>query len=110
MEVNNTERYSTPVSGNKKTSISLFFFLFTLNFTDIDECASVPSACDVNAACSNSEGSYSCECKRGFTGNGTICEGSLSVHFAKIRPRSCSLLNSCPKIYFFSACSNYTTD
>ena len=105
MEVNSTAKGIRSQWAVTKRPLNLdftiFFFLFTLNFTDIDECASVPSACDVNAACSNSEGSYSCECKRGFTGNGTICEGSLSVHFAKIRPRSCSLLNSCAKIYFF---------
>lgn len=42
---------------------------------DIDECSTDTSPCDENAECTNSEGSYSCTCKQGFTGNGTSCEG-----------------------------------
>ena len=45
------------------------------DFTDFDECSLEPSPCDENSDCSNSEGSYSCTCKTGFTGNGAICEG-----------------------------------
>jgi len=33
------------------------------------------SQCDENAGCNNNDGSYSCTCKQGFTGNGTVCEG-----------------------------------
>ena len=43
--------------------------------SDIDECSADSRPCDDNANCSNSEGSYSCICKQGFTGNGTVCEG-----------------------------------
>lgn len=50
-------------------------------FADIDECSSDPSPCDENADCTNSDGSYSCTCKQGFAGNGTVCNGmrELSV-------------------------------
>ena len=44
-------------------------------FADIDECTSDPSPCNENADCTNSDGSYSCTCKQGFTGNGTVCNG-----------------------------------
>ena len=44
--------------------------------SDINECSADPSPCDVNADCINSDGSYSCTCKQGFTGNGTVCEGN----------------------------------
>ena len=50
---------------------------------DIDECSTEPSPCDQNADCTNSDGSYSCACKQGFTGNGTTCEGTkenLTLH------------------------------
>ena len=54
-------------------------------FADIDECSSDPSPCDENADCTNSDGSYSCTCKQGFAGNGTVCNGmrelSVSLHF-----------------------------
>ena len=43
--------------------------LFT--FSDIDECDNNP--CDGNASCSNNNGSYSCECDKGYSGDGYEC-------------------------------------
>ena len=42
---------------------------------DFDECSLEPSPCDENADCTNTDGSYGCTCKQGFSGNGSICEG-----------------------------------
>ncbi len=42
---------------------------------DIDECSASVPVCDVNANCQNSDGSYSCSCKAGFTGDGKTCAG-----------------------------------
>ena len=50
-------------------------------FADIDECTSDPSPCNENADCTNSDGSYSCTCKRGFTGDGSACEGTPHAWF-----------------------------
>ena len=47
-------------------------------FLDRDECAS-PNECDPNATCTNTEGSYVCRCKKGFTGDGKNCEGKLNL-------------------------------
>ena len=44
-------------------------------FLDVDECSSNAHSCDVNAVCTNTEGSYSCTCKPKYTGNGTRCFG-----------------------------------
>ena len=52
------------------------FFPFFLT-SDIDECSAESIPCDENAECINSDGSYSCTCKKGFTGNGSACEGML---------------------------------
>ena len=41
--------------------------------TDINECALLNGPCDENALCTNIEGSYECECKEGFQGDG--CSG-----------------------------------
>ncbi len=35
----------------------------------------VGAACDANAVCSNSPGSYTCACKPGYTGDGKTCAG-----------------------------------
>lgn len=40
---------------------------------DINECAL--SECHENAKCTNTEGSFICTCKDGFTGDGKSCEG-----------------------------------
>ena len=42
-------------------------------FLDVDECSSNAHGCDVNAVCTNTQGSHSCACKAKYTGNGTIC-------------------------------------
>ena len=46
-------------------------------FSDIDECSKNGSPCDNNANCFNNDGSFTCTCKDGFTGNGTACVGNL---------------------------------
>lgn len=51
----------------------LFYYLFF--FSDLDECASESPACDINAACFNTVGSFSCACNPGYIGDGMICLG-----------------------------------
>ena len=48
-------------------------------YRDIDECLeSKGTKCDVNAWCTNTEGSYKCNCNAGFTGNGFNCSGEIA--------------------------------
>ena len=42
---------------------------------DIDECVSGTDNCDGNANCTNTEGSFTCQCSSGFNGDGETCEG-----------------------------------
>ena len=35
--------------------------------------------CHGNATCIDSEGSYTCMCKDGYTGNGTFCAGEVKI-------------------------------
>ena len=43
---------------------------------DVDECANnEANNCHVNAFCTNYDGSYNCECKQGYTGDGLRCTG-----------------------------------
>ena len=47
---------------------------------DIDECTENKDNCDVNATCMNSDGSFSCTCDTGYTGNGASCSGMFYAH------------------------------
>jgi len=52
---------------------------------DIDECAENNGECSDHAVCSNTEGSFTCSCNDGFTGNGFTCTGTVNVwllHFS----------------------------
>ena len=53
----------------------LITFLFIICL-DIDECISNP--CITNSTCIDGINSYTCECKEGFTGNGTNCTGTVT--------------------------------
>ena len=46
------------------------------NFVDINECTKLPSLCHENANCTNANGSYSCQCLTGYSGDGNVdCTG-----------------------------------
>ena len=45
-------------------------------FLDVNECLTdKANECDSNAVCTNTEGSYVCRCKSGFSGDGDNCSG-----------------------------------
>ena len=50
----------------------------TVSSLDIDECAEETHNCHVtsNATCSDTDGSFYCNCTEGFEGNGTYCNGN----------------------------------
>ena len=39
--------------------------------TDVNEC--IDDVCDINASCTNNDGSFTCECNNGFKGDGFSC-------------------------------------
>ena len=56
--------------------------LYTMNLlctADINECMEGRDNCDVNAVCSDSVGSLTCDCVDGFIGNGTTCTGMYVI-------------------------------
>ena len=74
-----------------KYSILISFVLI-----DIDECLNRSHACDVNANCTNTDGSYNCTCKEGYTGDGQSCQGILdqTVHHTGLL---LTISRACPK-------------
>ena len=45
------------------------------NLPDNDECQESPPPCSVNAECLNTNGSFQCQCKPPYSGNGVTCTG-----------------------------------
>ena len=50
-----------------------------LHLTDVDECLSGTHDCATTAKCSNSDGSFSCVCNKGYSGGGVTCTGKIVV-------------------------------
>ena len=49
-------------------------------FPDLKECSQIVNPCPQHANCIEMEGSFTCSCADGFTGNGTYCEGWYLCH------------------------------
>ena len=60
---------------------SIPHFIFHIS-TDINECLN-DCACHQNANCSNTYGSYECQCQHGFTGDGMNCTCKDDITFLK---------------------------
>ena len=57
---------------------SYCFYVHISLFLDINECPTGADATDTddchdNATCTDNDGSYTCACNNGYTGNGTHC-------------------------------------
>jgi len=42
---------------------------------DIDECGTDTAGCSSAASCTNNEGSFTCACNAGYSGDGFTCVG-----------------------------------
>ena len=47
---------------------------------DIDECEIEADICHVNAECTNTDGSYTCSCYGGYTGDGFLACDGIKTH------------------------------
>lgn len=61
--------------------LKLIHKLLWFLLTDINECETGANECDENANCSNTEGSYTCQCKTGYEGDGSLCQGTKQAKF-----------------------------
>ena len=57
---------------------------------DLNECEDGADSCDVNAECTNTDGSYTCSCTSGYSGDGFMCNGA-----ANIANLSCHVMSWC---------------
>ena len=58
-------------------------FTILLN-VDVDECAAFPNICGANADCHNTDGSYICNCKAGYTVDGKTCSRAGKDFYLKL--------------------------
>ena len=64
-----------------RLEVHLSFIIVTFMFVslDIDECSSSSlNDCDINAECTDTIGSFECNCIVGFSGDGTNCSGTIN--------------------------------
>ena len=47
--------------------------------SDLDECLNDTDICDEHANCANTDGSYTCECDKGYSGDGYSCTGNITI-------------------------------
>ena len=73
--------------------------LCTLNttlcvYSDVNECAIGTDTCDDNAICTNTEGSYDCTCREGYTGDGENCTSQWNqlITYIYVHRYTCTLL------------------
>ena len=53
--------------------------LIIIIVVDIDECATDTDNCDINADCTNIEGSYTCTCHSLYYGDGFSCSSKILI-------------------------------
>jgi hypothetical protein len=71
---------------------------------DIDECSSSGmNDCHVEANCTNTQGSYICTCKEGYTGDGKDCQGTC-----KLFSLFASSFDFIPKFGYIPSLDQYT--
>jgi hypothetical protein len=58
---------------NGECSCEVGFHVINGQCLDVNECLDELDNCHLNADCINIDGSYECECKAGYIGNGTFC-------------------------------------
>ena len=59
-----------------------YYMFCTSLYADINECESDDlNNCHENAQCINMEGSFTCSCNPGYTGDGVNCTSELLIHF-----------------------------
>ena len=62
---------------------SLKFDYLCTHFSDNNECTLGTHNCHNNATCTNTDGSFTCACNTGYSGNGVKCTGRLKIAVVK---------------------------
>ena len=68
------------------------------SLVDIDECELDTDNCDVNANCTDTDGSFNCTCNQGYEGDGVNCTGtyvcvSATIDYLMVQHNLTEILN-----------------
>ena len=66
----------------------------SFDILDVDECAIGSHNCHINAQCSNTDGSFTCKCNDGLSGNGMTCTGNLHLDCSSLSINNYTLLKT----------------
>ena len=75
---------------------------------DIEECSTNTHGCNAKAKCSNTQGSYTCACQAGYSGDGRSCSGRLLLLLLLLLFLNCHLTESVKSlsvVHFTGKCS-----
>ena len=84
--------------------LTLTYWLLSSLTLDIDECNSNGDPCHSNATCTDTEGSYTCVCDEGFTGDGYNCSGRWRL----MSSRFCMEIKKYEIIFYKYGLKHYT--
>ena len=60
--------------------LNIYIHIYFFYSIDVDECLNLSTrTCDVNAFCTNTEGSFVCNCSLGYIGDGFNCSELLDL-------------------------------
>ncbi|XP_043266975.1 nidogen isoform X2 [Venturia canescens] len=69
----------------------------TANCVDVNECTAGVHMCSPDAQCVNSEGSHTCHCRAGFSGDGRVCERLQTCDDTRCGSyEECTMVNDLP--------------
>ena len=58
----------------------IFLWIPLAIYTDVDECNAGTDNCAEQALCMDTDGSFTCTCNTGYTGDGMTCSGKTACH------------------------------
>ena len=80
IQIYNTTEIHTQTHSTILIVMCEYYYKIFVLATDINECYEGTHNCDPLANCVDTDGSYTCECRIGYTGTGWACSSKYTAH------------------------------